>query len=88
VTEHLDDGRRKIKQLKDNERGLVDELQRIEKEGDKQSKLQRMRQSHDEKKDRIENAVASDQKIRRVLGREIDLQVRGAAIGGAPNDVC
>ena len=34
-----------------------------------------MRQTHEEKRERLENAVASDQKIKRVLGREIDLEV-------------
>ena len=32
LNEQLTEGRRKVKQLKDNERGIVEELQRIDKE--------------------------------------------------------
>ena len=55
-------------------------------QGDKQSKLQRMRQTHEEKRERLENAVASDQKIKRVLGREIDLQVCNGRVGNGGCD--
>jgi len=74
AAEELGKGQRKIKQLKDSQVNLVEELQRLDRERDKLMMLQEVKRVYEERRDRLANAIRDETRLKRVLGPAVDLQ--------------
>lgn len=65
----------------------MEEQQRIDKESEKQMILRSLKTTYEEKKERLRATIENDSKIKRVLGKDADLEVRARPLAFGLADV-